>query len=168
MASKFQCSQETQDRIKAFEASDAAFKQALEQFEREHEAALANIEKLRDDRNAKLDEAKRSLRQETESIEEMRATFTVGPFKVQKKWSDFYIPEKTVAMLTERGLYDAAVAAKIVAVRVEVAKYEQMKKFLEDNGVVKDFECCEDGEEASTAISGPKTVPPLGAELKKE
>ncbi len=168
MASKFQCSQETQDRIAAFEAADLAFKQAMEQFDREHEIQLAQIEKLRDDRNAKLDEARRILRQETEGIDEMRATFNVGPFKVQKKWSDYYIPEKTVAMLTERGLYDAAVSAKVVAVRVEVAKYDQMKKFLEDNGVMKDFECCEDGEEASTAISGPKQVPPLGAELKKE
>lgn len=168
MASKFQCSPETKEKVEAFEQSDLAFKQALENFEREHETALAHIDKLRDDRNAKLDEAKRALRQEAEGLDEMRTTFTVGPFKVQKKWSDFYVPEKTVAMLAERGLYDSAVGSGVVAVRVELNKFDNVKKFLEDSGVARDFECCEDGVEAGSAISGPKPVPPLGAELKKE
>jgi hypothetical protein len=165
---KFQGSQDTKEKIKLFEKADALFKSEWEIFELEQQDRLAYLEKLRDDRNAKLDEAKRSLRQDAEGIDDMRATFTEGPFKVQKKWSDYYIPEKLVSMLGERGLYDTAVASGIVAIKTEVAPYPQVKKFLEDSQLVKDFECCEDGEESSTAISGPKPIPPLATELKKE
>lgn len=165
---KFQCSPETKEKVQAFEESDKLFKEQWETFEREHEIRIAQLEKLREDRNVKLDEAKRALRQEAEGLQDLRTTFSVGPFKVQKKWSDYYIPEKTVAMLTERGLYDSAVSSGMVAIRVELEKYEPVKKFLEDHGVAKDFECCEDGAEAGTAVSGPKSIPPLGAELKKE
>lgn len=168
MSEKFTPSQDVKDKVKAYEEADHAFKEEWEKFEAEQATRLAQLEKLRDDRNAKLDEAKRQLRAETESIDEMRLTYALGPFKVQKKWSDFYIPEKLVSMLTDRGLYDSALSAGIVAVRTEVAKYPVVKKFLEDNKIAKDFECCEDGEEDSTAIGGPKSVPSFGAELKKE
>lgn len=168
MAKKHQCSQETKDKIAAFEEADKRFKTEWAAFEQEFSTRLAQLDQLREDRNVKLDEAKRALRVEADGIEELRTTFVEGPFKVQKKWSDFYIPEKTVAMLSERGLYDAAVSSGAVAIRVELAKFDQMQRFLEDNGVIKDFECCEDGIEASTAISGPKPIPPFGAELKKE
>ncbi len=161
-------SDDTKSKVTLFEEADKLFKTEWEAFEREHETALDRLEKLRDDRNAKLDEAKRSIRQDTESLDETRVTFNVGPFKVQKKWSDFYIPEKTVAFLADRGLYDSAIRHKVVAVRVEVEKYDVLKKFLSDSGVAKDFECCEDGAEAATAIGGPKAIPPFGAELKKE
>lgn len=161
-------SQDTKDCIAAFEQADAEFKKAYEAFERDHEAALQHIDRLRDDRNAKLDEAKRALRQEAERVPEFRTTFYHGPFKVQKKWSDFYIADKTAAILADRGLYDLAVSSGLVSVRVEVASYDQFRAFLEDRGVAKDFECCEDGVEHSTAVGGPKPIPPLGAELKKE
>lgn len=166
--SKFQPSPELLEKIKAFEEARESFAQGLAYFEQTHEAELVHLEKLRDDRNAKLDEAKRALRQETENLDDLRTQFTVGPFTVQKKWSEYYIPEKLVSMLGDCGLYDDAISSGVVAVRTEVAKYDQVHKYLEDHGIVKDFECCEDGMEAGTAISGPKTVPPFGAELKKE
>lgn len=168
MASNFKCSQYTQDKIQAFQEADAEFRAEWEAFEQEQATRLEKLEKLREDRNVKLDDAKRSLRQELDVVDEMRMTTTQGPFKIQKKWSDFYIPEKLVAMLADRGLYDAALTAGIVRVRVETAKYNEVRRFLETNGIDRDFECCEDGEEDSTAISGPKPVPPFGAELKKE
>ncbi len=168
MASNFKCSQDTQDKIKAFQMADYEFRTEWEAFELEQVSRLEKLERLRDDRNAKLDEAKRSLRQELDLVDEMRMTTAQGPFKVQKKWSDFYIPEKLVAMLADRGLYDAAVTSGIVRVRVETAKYAEVRRFLEVNGVDREFECCEDGVEDSTTISGPKQVPPFGAELKKE
>lgn len=168
MASKFQCSQDTKSKVEAFEEADRLYKTEWEAFEREHEIRLNQLDRLRDDRNAKLDEAKRALRQEAEGLTDLRTTFSVGPFKVQKKWSDFYIPEKTVAMLTERGLYDSAVSSGIVAIRVELEKFDQVQKFLQDHQVSKDFESCEDGAPAGAAVSGPKSVPPFGAELKKE
>lgn len=168
MASNFKCSQDTQDKITAFQKADTEYRTEWEAFELEQTSRFEKLERLRDNRNAKLDEAKRSLRQELDLVDEMRLTTTQGPFKVQKKWSDFYIPDKLVAMLADRGLYDAAVTSGIVRVRVETAKFTEVRRFLETNGIVKDFECCEDGEEDSTAISGPKQVPPFGAELKKE
>lgn len=166
--SDFKPSQEALDKIKVFKEADELFKKEWEEFEQSNGTRLSQLEKLRDDRNAKLDEAKRFLRAETERIDDMRVTFSAGPFKVQKKWSDFYIPDKLVAMLEDRGLYDAALSAGIIAVKTEVEKYDVVKKFLEDHHVAKDFECCEDGSEAGSAISGPKQVPPLAAELKKE
>jgi hypothetical protein len=168
MASNFKCSQDTRDRIEVFKVADKRFKEAWEVFEATYDTELAKLEVLRDDRNAKLDEAKRSLRAELEMIDEMRMTFTEGPFKVQKKFSDHYIPDKLVSMLEDRGLYDLAVSAKIVAVKVETANFDEVKNFLKLHGLEKDFECCEDGKHSPGAISGPKPIPPLGAELKKE
>lgn len=167
-AAKSQCSDETKEKIKAYQEADVQFRLEWETFEIENATRLAKLERLRDERNAKLDEAKRAIRQDAELIPDMRTTFTEGPFKVQKKWSDYYIPEKLVHMLGERGLYDSALTSKIVAIRTEVASFPEVKKFLEDHGLLKDFECCEDGAESGTAISGPKPIPPLGAELKKE
>lgn len=170
MSDGFKVSQETKDKIAAFQEADKKYKEQLDAFERAHELELVSLDKVRDDRNAKLDEAKRSLRAELETTDAgiTRLTFNEGPFKVQKKWSDFYIPEKLVGMLADKGLYDAALSAGIVAVKVETAKFEEVKQFLEKHGVAKDFECCEDGAPAPNAIGGPKQVPPFGAELKKE
>lgn len=160
--------EETKAKIAAFETADKQFKAAWETFEEAHTTELASLEKLREDRNAKLDEAKRSLRAELETVSEMRMTATQGPFKLQKKFSDFYIADKLVAMLVDHGLYDTAIAQKIIAVKVETATFEEVKSFLNLHGVAKHFECCEDGKDAPNAISGPKPIPPLGAELKKE
>lgn len=164
----FECQEDTKSKIAIFEAADKAFKEELEKFESAHEQELARLDKLREDRNVKLDEAKRSLRAELEMMDEMRATFTAGPFKAQKKFSDYYIPEKLVAMLVDRDLYDIAVNAKIIAIKVETAKFEEVRNFLKAHGVEKEFECCEDGSDAPSAIGGPKQIPPFGSELKKE
>lgn len=164
----FNCQESTKNKIALFEAADQKFKKAWEVFETLHEIELRDLEKLREERNVCLDDAKRNLRAELETITETRATFVEGPFKVQKKFSNFYIPEKLVAMLTDRGLYDTAVNAKIIAVKVETAKFDEIKNFLRAHNIEKDFECCEDGADAPGAISGPKSVPPFGSELKKE
>jgi hypothetical protein len=168
MADQYKCSQDTKDRIEAFNTADKQFKEAWGSFEDTHATELAQLEKLRDDRNAKLDEAKRSLRAELEMIDEMRLTFTAGPFKVQKRFSDYYIPEKLVSMLEDCGLYESAINAKIIAVKIETVSFDEVTNFLKLHGVAKQFECCEDGKHFPGTISGPKPVPPLGAELKKE
>lgn len=164
----FECREDTKTKIALFEVADKQFKDIWNAFEATHERELNELEKLREERNVRLDEAKRSLRAELETIDESRATFAVGPFKAQKKFSDFYIPEKLVAMLGDRGLYDIAIGAKIVAVKIETAKFDEVKNFLRIHGIEKEFECCEDGMNAPNAISGPKSVPPFGSELKKE
>lgn len=166
--SKFDCPQDAKDKVTIFEQADTIFKSAWEAFEQAHATEIEQLEKLRDDRNAKLDEAKRSLRQVVDNLDEMRLTFRQGKFEVQKKWSDFYIPEKLVAMLTDHGLYDTAVSAGVITIKVETAKYAIVKAFLEANKIEKEFECCEDGVEDGSAIKGPKPVPVFGAELKKE
>lgn len=168
MAAPFQCDQVTKDRIELFRIADEKFKKAWEEFEAANETALSKLEALREERNAKLDAAKRSLRAELETVHEMRLTFTEGPFKVQKRFSDYYIPDKLVAMLMDRGLYDTAISARIIAVKVETADFNEVRNFLRVHGLEKEFECCEDGEDAPNAVIGPKPVPPFGAELKKE
>lgn len=164
----FKCQESTKNKVALFEEADQKFKKAWEVFETEHATQLADLEKLREERNVRLDDAKRGLRAELETITEFRATFTEGPFKIQKKFSDFYIPEKLVAMLNERGLYDTAIRAKIIAIKVETAKFDEVKNFLRAHNIEKEFECCEDGVDAPGAIMGPKSVPPFGSELKKE
>ena len=159
---------ETEEKVQAFEKADDAYKKAWNDFEAKHASELDNIERLRDARNALLDDARRALRAETESLDDLRTYFKSGPFSVQKKWSDYYIPEKLVAMLRNKGLYDTALSAGIVAEKIEVEKFDTVKAFLDEHNLAKEFECCEDGAEAGSAISGPKFVPPFGAELKRE
>lgn len=159
---------EVQDKIDRFQQADQEFKVEWEKFELVQAAELVRLENLREERNIKLDEAKRAVRSEVETFNQMRVTFSSGAFKVQKRWSDFYIPDKTVSMLIARGLYNAAIAAGVVIVKAEIASYDEVQKFLEDNNAIKEFECCEDGVESSVAISGPKSIPPFGLELKKE
>lgn len=157
-----------QDKVLAFEEADTRFKQAWEEFEQRHSEELKELEALREERNAKLDAAKRHLRAEAEMITSMRTSFDVGPFSVTKKWSDFYIPDKLISMLKEKDLYEKALKSKIVSQKTEIAKFEEVRLFLEDCGVLKEFECCEDGQEAGSAIFGPKSIPTLGCELSKE
>lgn len=66
--SEHKVSDEANDKIKVFKEADDAFKKEWEVFETANATALAQLEKLRDDRNAKLDEAKRFLRAETERM----------------------------------------------------------------------------------------------------
>ncbi len=159
---------DVQDKIDIFQKADQDFKCEWEKFELAQAAELIRLENLREERNIKLDEAKRAVRSEVETFNTMRVTFASGAFKVQKRWSDFYIPDKTVSMLIAKGLYNTAIAAGVVIVKAEVASYDEMQRFLIENNVIKEFECCEDGIEGSVAISGPKSIPPFGLELKKE
>lgn len=163
----YQSSQETKDKVKQFEDADKEFKIALETFERDYAAPLAKLEQLRESRNVLLDEARRLLRAELEIIPDMRLTYNTGPFKIQKKWSDFYAAEKLVAMLGDRGLYEDAVKAGVVTIKIETAKFEEVKHFLETHNIIKEFECCEDGKHAPSSVSGPKAIPAFGTESKE-
>lgn len=161
-------SQDTQDKIKAFEEADAAWKAAWEKFETAHQAEMENLEKLREERNVRLESARKMLRTEVQdlSYEDVKSV-KEGRFRAQKNWSRFYSPEKFVAMVRDKGLYDEAVAHSIIIVTTSVADFQEVKGFLEARNLVKDFEECEDGKEKTTAIFGPKPIPPLGAEFKE-
>lgn len=165
--SKFQCSDEAKAKVEAFELSDKAYRSAWDQFEQAAQQQLDYLDKLREDRNAKLDDAKRKLREEASEADITTVkSVKLGPFNAVKKWSNFYNPEKLVAGLKAKGLYDMAISAKVVAEKIETAKFDEVKNFLTAQGIVKDFEDCEDGNELTPAVSGPKPVPPFGAEQK--
>lgn len=164
----YNCSKDTKIRIEKFEEADLDFKKEWEQFESTHEYELEHLERLRDKRNAALDEARRSLRAEFELVDSMRLTTTEGPFRIQKRFSDYYIPDKLVSMLKTAGLYDTAVKANIISIKIETAKYDEIQNFLRLHGAEKQFACCEDGVDSAIAIGGPKQVPPFGSELKQE
>lgn len=161
-------SQDTKDKIKTFEEADTAWKTAWERFETAHQEEMENLEKLREERNVRLETARKMLRTEAQelSYEDVKSV-KEGRFRAQKNWSRFYSPEKFVAMVRDKGLYDEAVAHNIIVVTTSVADFQEVKGFLEAKGAVKDFEECEDGRERTTAIFGPKPIPPLGAEFKE-
>jgi len=161
-------SQDTQDKIKAFEEADSAWKAAWEKFETTHQTELENLEKLREERNVRLESARKMLRTEVQelSYEDVKSV-KEGRFRAQKNWSRFYSPEKFVAMIRDKGFYDEAVAHNIVIITTSVADFQEVKSFLEARNIDKDFEECEDGKEKTTAIFGPKPIPPLGAEFKE-
>lgn len=165
---KFQISSETQQKIDSFEQSDAAYKAAWDQFERAHFQELEALDRMREDRNNKLDDAVRTLRTESAEADITQVKLVkAGPFSVQKRFSQFYAPEKTVSMLKDKGLYDSALRNRVVAEKIELEKYDTVYAFLEREGVAKDFEECEDGQELTPAVSGPKPVPPFGSEIKE-
>lgn len=163
----FRCSEEAILKNKLFEEADQAYKQAWEEFETQNQTYLDRLDKLREDRNVKLDEVRRILRAEAEALDITKnKSFKEGKFSVVKKWSSFYQPQKLVAGLKDRGLYDSALAAKIVAEQIVVAKFEEVQNFLEKHNILRDFEDCEDGEELTPAVTGPKPVQVFGSETK--
>lgn len=159
---------EIQDKIADFDKLDAQYKQAWVDFEHAHVEEIRELEALREERNAKLDELRREIRKEAERISESRITIKIGSFTLQKKWSDFYSSDRLVSKLKDVGLYDTALQAGIVKQSIEIAKFDEVNNFLRSYGFDKEFEDCEDGEEVGSTITGPKPIPALGVELKKE
>jgi hypothetical protein len=163
----FKISADAQAKVNGFELADRAFKTAWEKFEQEHFSDLQFLDKLREERNAKLDSARRALRSEAEEVDITQVKYLrTGMFSVAKKWHKFYIPEKLVARLEAKDLLDTAFKEKIVAQKIEVEKFETVQAFLERHRIKKDCEDCEDGQELTPAVSGPKPIPAFGTEAK--
>lgn len=164
----YKLTSDTKDKLQEFEDADAKWKEAWEKFETEHQAALEKLEALREERNVKLEAARKTLRNEVSDLNyEDIQSVKEGRFRAQKNWSKFYSAEKFVAMIRDKGLYDEALAHKIIIVTTSVAEFEEVKNFLDQRNIVKVFEECEDGKEKTTSIYGPKSIPPLGAEYKE-
>lgn len=159
--------QDIERRIKLYEELDLKFKERWSDFEEKYRAEMSELETLREERNVKLDEVRRSLRNYAETKNDRQPT-EIGEFRVVKKWSKYYNEDKLVEMLVAKGLFALAVGEGIVAKTVKVAKYDKVRAFLEKYEAVQEFECCEDGEDAGVAVFGPKSVPALGAELPRE
>ncbi|MDD1710160.1 MAG: hypothetical protein LUQ37_04530 [Methanoregulaceae archaeon] len=164
---QYTVSKETQDKIASFELADSTFRKAWDDFEQQAKQFLDYLDKLREDRNVKLDEAVRSLRTEADAqpITSVK-TIKAGPFSVQKKQSMFFIPERFLAILKEKGLYDKARDEGAV-VEVTEVPYSKAKQFVHDQGVEDSFAAAEDGKELTPAVSGPKPIPPFGVEGKE-
>lgn len=166
-ADKFDCSADAKSRIDAFTQADSAFRSAWQLFEQQHAAELDYLDRLREERNAKLDEARRILREEAMEADITQVKYiSAGPFTVQKKWHGFYIVEKLMAKLEARNLLDTAFAERILVKKVEAGKYDEVHDFLQVQGIDGAFEDCEDGEEMTPAVSGPKPIGPFGAEQR--
>ncbi len=166
---KFKPSDETEQKVAEFQQADDRWRLAWNDFEARHQQELEKLEAIREERNSRLDAARHALRADAQEadIDDIKL-IKIGPFSAQKKWSKFYIPEKLVAQLKSNGLYDTALSQKIVAERIEIAKYDQVTAFLQGLGLEKDYEGCEDGCELTPAISGPKPAAPLGGEMKEK
>lgn len=161
-------SKETKDKVDSFDQADSAYKTAWEAFEEKYQAEFDELDKLREDRNAKLDAAKRALREEAAEKDISEVKFIkISAFSVQKKFSKFY-SEKTIGMLKEKGLWDSALTAKVVEEKIAFAEFDKMQDFFQREGVLKDFEECEDGKELTPAVTAPYPVPAFGAETKEK
>lgn len=163
----FQPSNEAQTLISQFQTSDQIFKEAWANFETKHQKELEMLEALREQRNVDLDEAKRVLREESFNADITQVKFIeIGPFKVQKKESKWFIVEKFKSLLEDMGKYDAALSEGVIAEKIEV-DYKTALAWLEKNSLTEKFLSCEDGKELTPAVSGPKPIPSFGAELKE-
>jgi hypothetical protein len=150
-----------------FTAEDAKFQHAWEAFEQAHDKELVVLEMLRESRNAALDIATRTLREEANSPACKENTIKAGQFMVQKKKSLLFHADMLLARIHEADLFDEARTAGAIEVKTEV-KYKEMKQFLIDKKVYADFEDCEDVRPLTPAVTGPKPIASFGGELRKK
>jgi predicted AlkP superfamily phosphohydrolase/phosphomutase len=161
-------SAETKTKVDAFDTADSTYQTAWDAFEEKYQAELDELDKLREDRNAKLDVAKRALRDEASEMDISVVKFIkMGAFSVQKKFSKWY-SEKAIGFLKEKNLWDSALTAKVVEEKVTFAEFEKVQDFLTREGVLKEFEECEDGKELTPAVTAPYPVPAFGAQAKEK
>jgi hypothetical protein len=163
----YQVSEDTKKALDDFGRKDAEFQQAWATFEQQFEKELVRLELLRENRNASLELATKALREEADRPECDEKVIKYGPFSAMKKESKGFHPEMMLARIEERDLYDAALAVGAVEEKITI-KYNEMKQFLNDKKIYEDFEDCEDAQKLTTAITGPKSIGPFGAEMKKK
>jgi hypothetical protein len=161
-------SQDAKNRVAAFLEADATFQAKLLAFFNAHQEELTEIDNLREKRNRSLDDAEQVIRRDAELTNYDKASnITYGPFKVQKKISRFFITETFVALAERTGLYKAALDSGAIRVKTEV-DYDLANELIRKNSADKTFAAARDAKELTPAITGPKQVPPLGAQLKKK
>lgn len=165
--------QDIERKIRLYEELDNNFKNKWADFEERNYASINELETLREERNVKLDEIKRSLRSYPDSSDNTSGEF--GQFKVSKKYSRYYDQDKFLAKFSEiaiktaeSSLYTRAFEEGIIIEKTEIAKFDQIQLFLDKYGYLEEFRDCEVIEESGAAVYGPKSIPMLGAELPKE
>ena len=160
-------SDDTNNAITEFVVADKAYKDAVKAFYENHEQELEQIDKLRDERNRHLDSSKRGLRADAAMVDITKTKIIkVNPFKVQKKWSPHYITEMFVELAKNQGIYDEALEAGVLVINTIIPNFARAKEWVQTKNADEVFKQAEDGVELTPAVTGPKEVPPLGAELK--
>lgn len=165
----YSLSDDTKKKIDGFNDADERLKKVVSDFEADHMAELQYIERLREERNSKLDDATRALRAEAERVPYTTAKrFSYGPFVAQKRISQFYTLDRFVAIAVHLGLYQHMVDLGILKEEVVMAKkFEEAKALLQDQGLADHFEECEDIKDAGVpAVTRPGSVVSFGAETK--
>ncbi len=161
-------SQDTKNKIMAYVEADRAFQERLAQFFASHPEELVEIDNLREKRNRALDDAEQVMRRDAELTNyDKAASITFGPFRVQKKLSQWFIPETFVTLAERQGMYKAALDSGAIRIKTEIDT-DMANEFLRKNSLDKVFAAAKDAKELTPAITGPKQVPPLGAQLKKK
>ena len=167
MSAPYKITPDTQDKITKFELADATFRKSWDDFEQQAKQFLDYLDKLREERNVRLDEAVRALRTEAEGLEIIDVkSIKAGPFFVQKKQSPSYLPWRFIEILREKNLYNRAKDEGAI-VEVTEIPYAKAKDFVNRLKLESSFAEAEDSKELTPAVSGPKPIPPFGVESKE-
>jgi hypothetical protein len=161
-------SQDSKNKVMAFVEADKAFQARLEKFFADNPEALLEIDNLRELRNRALDDAEQNIRRDATLANYDKVTkIEFGPFSVQKKKSEWFIPETFVSLAERSGNYKALLDGGAIRIKTEI-DFDLATAFLKLHSLDKTFVAAKDAKELTPAISGPKIVPPLGAQLKKK
>lgn len=161
-------SQDTKNRILEFVETDKEFAAKFDAFLAKHSEEVLELDNLREKRNRVLDDAEQGIRRDAELAPRDKVTsIAFGPFTVQKKRSEWFIPETFVALAERMGLHKAALDSGAIQIKTEINR-EVANEFLRKNSVEKQFAASLDAKDLTPAVLGPKIIPPFGAQLKKK
>lgn len=161
-------SQDTKNRVLEYIENDKAFAEKFEAFLTSHSEEILELDNLREKRNRILDDAEQGMRRDADlAPRDKVATISFGPFTAQKKRQEWFIPETFVAIAERMGLHKAALDSGAIQIKTEINR-EVANEFLRKNSCDKQFAAAKDAKDMTTAVTGPKIIPPFGAQLKKK
>lgn len=161
-------SQDTKNKVLAFIESDKTFANRLDAFFIAHAEEILELENLRENRNRDLDDAEQGMRRDADlSPRDKVDSIDFGPFRAQKKQQEWFIPATFIELTKRAGVYQGALDSGAICIKTEIDK-DNAKEFLRKHSLEKSFEVAKETKTMTTAISGPKIVPPFGAQLKKK
>jgi hypothetical protein len=163
---KFTPSKEVATRVEEFVEADAEYAKTWADFEEKAKQWFDLLEGMRDKRNRRLDDAIRALREEAGKIDYHKiSSFKLGPFKVDKKMKRFYLPDEFYATAKDLGFLDNLKTIGAIAQKVEIDT-EKASKWIKEHELKDKFADTYKEEEMTSAVTGPKEVPPFGAAIK--
>ncbi len=161
-------SQDTKNKIMSFVETDTAYMAKLDAFLLAHCEEVLSLDTLREKRNRELDDAEQGMRRDADLSPREKVDFiNFGPFHASKKKTEWFIPQTFVALAERAGVYQAALDAGAIVIKTEIDR-ENANEFLRKNSLEKTFLSAKDAKDMTTAITGPKIVPPFGVPLKKK